>query len=103
MLTFRVIVSYQLNLSAPRSRLSVSSPVMLFLLLTSLPGYLLALPNPRVASNEISRRPSPFYSATYKMLFPQLLCFENDPSFMGGVPPLREKHELHNHARRLDP
>src|SRR6267143_1728711 len=37
-----------------------------------------------VTCYEISRRPSPFRSATYKMLFPQLLCFENDPSFMGG-------------------
>src|SRR6266478_7021485 len=35
--------------------------------------------------NKISRRPSSFYSASYKMVFPQLLCFENDPSFMGGV------------------
>src|SRR6266403_686454 len=26
-----------------------------------------------------------------KMLFPQLLCVENDPSFIGGVPPLNEK------------
>src|ERR1700694_139839 len=41
--------------------------------------------NPQVTCNEISRRPSPFCSATYKMLFPQLLCFENDPSFMGGT------------------
>jgi len=29
-----------------------------------------------------------------KMLFPQLLCFENDPSFIGGVPPQRENYEL---------
>src|SRR6266853_197891 len=34
---------------------------------------------------EISRRASLFRSATYKMLFPQLLCLENDPSFMGCV------------------
>src|SRR5258708_6203432 len=39
---------------------------------------------PRVTSYEISRRPSPFCSATYKMLFAQLLCFENDP-FSWGV------------------
>src|ERR1700682_6489319 len=38
----------------------------------------------RVTSYEISRRPSPFFSATYKMLFAQLLCFENDP-FSWGV------------------
>src|ERR1700730_222448 len=31
-------------------------------------------------------RPSSFRSDTYKMLFPQLPCFESDPSFMGGVP-----------------
>ena len=35
--------------------------------------------------NKISRRPSSFNSASYKMPFPQLLWFENDPSFMGGV------------------
>src|SRR5882762_1940032 len=39
---------------------------------------------PRVTSYEISRRPSPFCSATYKMLFAQLLCFENDPFSWGG-------------------
>src|SRR6267143_1156381 len=44
-----------------------------------------------VTCYEISRRPSPFRSATYKMLFPQLLCFANDPSFMGGVYPLNEE------------
>jgi hypothetical protein len=38
-----------------------------------------------VASYEISRRPSPFRSAIYIMLFPQPLCFENNPSFIGGV------------------
>src|ERR1700731_1924433 len=40
---------------------------------------------PIFTSNKISRRPSSFHSASYKMLFQQLLCFENDPSFMGGV------------------
>src|SRR3981081_3032868 len=46
---------------------------------------------PPVTSYKISRRPSPFYSAGYKMLFPQLLCFENDPSFRWGVYPLNEE------------
>src|SRR5260370_1370665 len=46
---------------------------------------------PRVTSYEISRRPSPFCSASYKMLFPQLLCFENDPSFMEVYTPLNEQ------------
>src|SRR6266849_4322883 len=41
---------------------------------------------PRVTSYEISRRPSPFFSAAYKMLFAQLPCLDKDPSFMGGVP-----------------
>ena len=27
------------------------------------------------------------------MLFLQLLCFENDPSFMGGVPPAGSAHD----------
>src|SRR6266481_6286537 len=40
---------------------------------------------PRVTSYEISRRPSPFCSATYKMLFAQLPCLDKDPSFMGGT------------------
>src|ERR1700731_813676 len=40
---------------------------------------------PIFTSNKISRRPSSFHSASYKMLFQQPLCFENDPSFMGGV------------------
>src|SRR5258708_16089865 len=34
---------------------------------------------PRVTSYEIFRRPSPFCSATYKMLFAHLLCFQTDP------------------------
>src|SRR6267378_980110 len=44
-----------------------------------------------VTGYEISRRPSPFRSASYKMLFPQLLCFENDPFFMGVCTPLNEE------------
>ena len=40
---------------------------------------------PLVTSYEISRRPSPFCSATYKMLFAQLPCLDKDPSFMGGT------------------
>ena len=44
----------------------------------------------RVTCYEISRRPSPFRSATYKMLFPQLICFENNPSFMGVCTLLNE-------------
>jgi len=55
----------------------------------SSPNFPASLPacfiNPRVTSYKISRRPSPFCSASYKILFQQLLCFENDPSFMGGV------------------
>src|SRR6266852_8377409 len=43
-----------------------------------------------VTGYEISRRPSPFRSATYKMLFPQLICFENNPSFMGVCTLLNE-------------
>src|SRR5713226_7195999 len=34
--------------------------------------------------SSISRRPSPFSSTAYKMLLPQLLCFDNDP-FSWGV------------------
>jgi len=62
MLTLLVVVSRQPDHSAPSSRL-----LRLF------------------TSNKISRRPSSFNSASYKMVFQQLLCFENDPSFMGGV------------------
>src|SRR3981189_1777710 len=40
-----------------------------------------------VTSNKISRRPSSFCSITYKMLFPQLLCFEKRSVLSGGVPP----------------
>ena len=49
---------------------------------------------PRVTSYEISRRPSPFCSATYKMLFAQLLCFENDPFSWGGVPLLTSSKSI---------
>src|SRR6267154_1507590 len=52
---------------------------------------------PRVTSYEISRRPSPFCSTTYKMFFAQLSCLDKDPSFMGGVPPPDSKGE----GRRL--
>src|SRR6266853_1877143 len=64
---------------------SAPFPVRSFLLADSLPRYLLASSMPQARSNEISRRRSSFYSTAYKMVFPQLLCFENDPSFMGGV------------------
>ena len=42
-------------------------------------------------------RPLSFRSDTYKMLFPQLPCFESDPSFMGGVhhPLLALPHDRH--------
>src|SRR6267378_2511650 len=43
----------------------------------------------RVTSYEIFRRPSPFFSATYKMIFAQLLCFENDPFSWGVHVPLQ--------------
>src|SRR6267378_1916155 len=99
MLSWVVIFSRHPDRSALRSRLSVSSPVMLLLLPTSLPTLPPWFINPRVTSYEISRRPSPFCSASYKMLFPQLLCFENYPSFMGVYTPQRGNHELHNRWR----
>src|SRR5260370_29519800 len=51
--------------------------------------------------SSISRRPSPFSSTAYKMLFPQLLCFDNDPFSWGVYPPQRGNHELHNHELQL--
>jgi hypothetical protein len=35
----------------------------------------------------IFRRPSHFSSTAYKMLLPQLLCFDNDPFSWGCIPP----------------
>jgi hypothetical protein len=51
--------------------------------------------------SSISRRPSPFSSTAYKMLFPQPLCFDNDPFSWGVYPPQRGNHELHNHELQL--
>jgi hypothetical protein len=48
---------------------------------------------PSTASSPISptsRRASHFSSTAYKMLLPQLLCFDNDPFSWWGVPPPRE-------------
>src|SRR6266404_1788813 len=42
-------------------------------------GVEISPPLPIFTSNKISRRPSSFNSASYKIPFPQLLCFENDP------------------------
>src|ERR1700731_2112302 len=59
----RLLSPYALS-PAPYSRLSASS---------------------QVTCNEISRRPSLFHSITYKMLFPQPLCFDVHAFLMGGV------------------
>ena len=48
---------------------------------------------PLPGQSSISCRPSHFFSTAYKMLLPQLLCFDNDPFSWGGVPPnLRTFH-----------
>src|SRR5260370_8317063 len=93
MLAWVVTFSLPLGHSVLHPHLCASSPVMLFLFLTSLPLSLLtsSIHASPVTCYEVSRRPSPLRSATYKMLFPQLLCFEIDPSFMGGVHPLNEE------------
>jgi hypothetical protein len=51
--------------------------------------------------SSISRRPSHFSSTAYKMLLPQLLCFDNDPFSWGVYPPQRGNHELHNDELQL--
>jgi len=49
----------------------------------------------------IPRRPSLFSSTAYKMLLPQLLCFDNHPFSWGVYPPQRGNHELHNDELQL--
>jgi hypothetical protein len=55
-------------------------------------GYTPLPPSSSTASSpisSISRRPSHFSSTAYKMLLPQLLCFDNDPFSWGCTPPLK--------------
>jgi len=61
--------------------------ILLQILFLTTDGYTPLPPSSSTAASpicSISRRPSHLSSSAYKMLLPQLLCFDNDPFSWGG-------------------
>jgi hypothetical protein len=64
------------------------------------PSLYFSRPPPDSISS-ISRRPSHFSSTTYKMLLPQLLCFDNDPFSWEVFIPLKRSVFRAGSARKV--